>query len=199
MKKRVYIDFDGVILDTWPFFYKILQEQNYELYHKSINNCLAPEDDKKVIKILNNLDWKYVLDNSPPINNSLKILKCLYDDGIFDNGGGVLTHCNSKYEAKCKRDIISKNVPGLDVIPVFRPMHKHDAVDPRGAVLVDDYGGNIKVWEQAGGIGVKFSTNINKKGNFYQIDSLDQIENIISQLEDESEKNSKYVKHIVRN
>ena len=97
MKRRIYVDFDGVIMDTWPFFYEVLQENDYELYEKLINKSLTHDDDQKIIKILNGLDWKQVIDKSLPINNSLQELKELYESNLFEVS--VLTHCNSEYEA----------------------------------------------------------------------------------------------------
>ena len=43
-----------------------------------------------------------------------------------------------------------------------------------GSILIDDYAGNLREWEEAKGIGVRFSTKKNGKG-FYAIDKLDQI------------------------
>ena len=47
-------------------------------------------------------------------------------------------------------------------------------VHTKGAILIDDYSGNLREWENEGGIGIRFSTKLNGKG-FRVIDKLDQI------------------------
>ena len=47
-------------------------------------------------------------------------------------------------------------------------------VHTEGAILVDDYAGNLKEWENEGGIPVKFSTKLNGKG-YPVIDRLDAL------------------------
>lgn len=183
MKRRIYVDFDGVIMDTWPFFYEVLQENDYELYEKLINKSLTHDDDQKIIKILNGLDWKQVIDKSLPINNSLQELKELYESNLFEVS--VLTHCNSEYEAMSKTNLIDKHIPGLNVIPVYRPLRKDEAVNPKGSILIDDYGKNLETWEEFGGIGVKFSIDNDKKYNFHQIDHISKIINIIEETEED--------------
>ena len=43
------------------------------------------------------------------------------------------------------------------------------------SILVDDYSGNLKEWEKAGGIGIQFSTNLDKDKGFTVIDKLDKL------------------------
>ena len=47
-------------------------------------------------------------------------------------------------------------------------------VHTEGAILVDDYVGNLQEWKEAGGIGIKFSTKLNGKG-YRVIDKLDAL------------------------
>jgi hypothetical protein len=94
----------------------------------------------------------------------------------------ILTHCNTDSEVKNKCRIIDEYVPGMEVIPVFKPTSKNDAVDARGAILIDDYSGNLEKWENAGGISVKFSLE-DCSTNFYHIKSLLDIVNIIDELD----------------
>jgi hypothetical protein len=48
-------------------------------------------------------------------------------------------------------------------------------IDAKDAILIDDYSGNLKDWEQAGGTGIQFSTDLNKDKGFKVIDRLDKI------------------------
>ena len=84
-----------------------------------------------------------------------------------------------------KTNLIDKHIPGLNVIPVYRPLRKDEAVNPKGAILIDDYGKNLETWEEFGGIGVKFSIDNDKKYNFHQIDHISKIINIIEETEDD--------------
>ena len=47
-------------------------------------------------------------------------------------------------------------------------------VNVNNAILIDDYTGNLKEWEENGGISVRFSTKLSGKG-YKVIDKLDQI------------------------
>ena len=61
----IYIDFDGVILDT--------EDVMFEEWHKKPNIHLLTEEDK--IRYLQELDWDYLISISEPINNSIEFLK----------------------------------------------------------------------------------------------------------------------------
>jgi hypothetical protein len=47
-------------------------------------------------------------------------------------------------------------------------------VHTHNSILVDDYAGNLREWENAGGISVRFSIKLNGKG-FKVIDNLNQL------------------------
>ena len=47
----------------------------------------------------------------------------------------------------------------------------------KNAILVDDFSGNLKEWEEAGGISVRFSDVLESKG-FLVINKLDELLNI---------------------
>ncbi len=50
-------------------------------------------------------------------------------------------------------------------------------VHTKGAILIDDFVGNLKEWTEEGGIGVRFSPKLSSKG-YPVIDCLDQILNL---------------------
>lgn len=62
MKSKIYIDFDGVILDTWEVIFK--------KYYEKFNTTEIYED--KIKKLMLIIGWDYILDNSKEINCSLK-------------------------------------------------------------------------------------------------------------------------------
>jgi hypothetical protein len=182
MKYKIYIDFDGVIWDTWPMLYKTLKENDRCLYDKMMTKTLTPEEDLAIGKVfIKHNNWDYIMENTLPIAESLDELKELYDSNMFDIS--ILTHCNTDGEVNNKRKIINKYVPGIELIPVFKPAAKSSAVNPRGAILIDDYSLNLIDWQNAGGIAVKFTTKHNENSEFYHINSLLQIKGIIEKLE----------------
>lgn len=62
MKIRIYIDFDGVIQDTWSIIYQNCKTQ----FH---TDEIIEEDIKKSMF---DLGWDFILNNSKEINNSFE-------------------------------------------------------------------------------------------------------------------------------
>ena len=54
---------------------------------------------------------------------------------------------------------------------VPRALSKTSVINAKNSILVDDYAGNLREWETAGGIPVRFNLNLNSKG-FKVIDNL---------------------------
>lgn len=183
MQYRLYIDFDGVMWDTWPSFYKMVKENDEELYEKMINHTTNDQDDKKLLNIFSSIDWEHLLNSTEPINDSLIWIKELYETKMFDIT--ILTHCTSDNEIINKKKLTEEKMPGIKIITVVKPACKTSVVDPKGAILVDDYWGNLKPWVEAGGIGIKFSTKDEENCPFYHISSLSQIPDIIKQINEE--------------
>ena len=61
-KIKIYIDFDGVIQDTWDIIY-----QNYITQY-----CTEKIDDENLKKSMLELGWDVILKNSEEINNSFE-------------------------------------------------------------------------------------------------------------------------------
>ena len=61
----LYIDFDGVILDTEPLL--------FEEWRKNPNRHLLSESEK--IKYMKKNNWNYIINNSDIINNTIYYLK----------------------------------------------------------------------------------------------------------------------------
>ena len=137
---KLYLDCDGVILDTIKRSYQMLKEKN-----------LTTE--LEVREFYSNIDWKKLIKDSGEINGAINKIKKLLE--YFDIE--ILTHVNSKEEAKIKVDYFREVLPNINVIPVPKIIKKSDFVDPTGCILVDDYSKNLDYWHQKRGISVKFS------------------------------------------
>ena len=173
---QLYIDFDGVIWDSWSIYDRIIEEKDKKLYDNYKKNTLTSEDIIKMREIFKDLDFEKAFQESNQLNDSIKHIKYLQDQNMFNIK--VLTHCNSENEIKNKQKIIDKHLDNIMVIPVYQPNCKTTAVDPKGTILIDDYSKNIQAWINAGGLGIKFDDEENDL--FHSIYSLDKVIDIIN-------------------
>lgn len=157
--KNLYIDFDGVIMDTIRVTYDMIDRLE-------INR----EDFEKMSEFYENLNWKKILSLTPIINDAFTAVKKLYDSKKFNIA--ILTHVNSLDEAVAKINFIRKYSKEVTVIPVPREISKTKMCSTEDSILVDDYSGNLKDWEKEGGIGIQFSTDLSKNKGFKVIDNL---------------------------
>ena len=157
--KNLYIDFDGVILDTIPILYKLLDDAGVDKY-----------DETAVRKFYHGIDWGKVLDEAEQINDSMLCIQKLIDSEKFNIS--ILTHVNSLNEAIEKVKYIREYFFDVTIIP--KAISKTEMVHTKDAILVDDYSGNLREWENANGISVRFNTKLESKG-FKVIDRLDQL------------------------
>ena len=137
---KLYLDCDGVILDTINKSYQMLEKLN-----------ITTEEEKS--KFYNNIDWDNLIEISGQINDSINKIKELTK--YFDVE--ILTHVYSEYEANVKTQYFIKMLPGINVIAVPKSIKKADYVNATGCILVDDYSSNLAYWEEKGGVPVKFS------------------------------------------
>lgn len=178
MKKNLYIDFDGVILDTIVPMYDLIKKKDSELYKRSIkkNNIVNDEDNTKIRNIINGIEWDNFLKVTPQINDSIKNINYLIKTKKFDIS--ILTHVNSYHEMEAKFDFISKNIKGeIDIICVPKRFAKTIATQNcKDAILVDDHSGNLRDWTKEGGISIKFSKEKRDHPEFVCISSLAEID-----------------------
>ena len=159
MKIDLYIDFDGVILDTIEVASNIyFSESNHDGY--------PPRE------FYENLDWSVFLAKCHEINNSIVNINKLMNSGLFNVR--ILTHyvCDNEKIEKIK--YLKNKLSDIEVITVYKDNDKNDVVDAKGSILVDDYTGNLDLWNKAGGISIKFSTK-NNKYNYMVIDNLGKL------------------------
>lgn len=138
----LYIDFDGVILDTGPLLF-------YE-WEQIPNHRFLPEAEK--VKYIERADWKSILKESLVVNDSINILKQMDPTKSF-----ILTKIHSyENEGLAKIEWARENDIKQQVILVPYGSRKCDIVDARGNILVDDSLFNLDEWEASGGSGVFF-------------------------------------------
>jgi len=162
MKKDLYIDFDGVILDTISIIYDLMEE-----------NKINKKDFLESYNFIAKLDWEYIINNAKEINNSsLSILKLLRSElyNLY-----ILTHVCSKEETFVKEDYIKRRFKEIKPIFVPKTVSKTKMVDPKNSILTDDFNGNLKEWKEAGGISLKFSLKEERNCPYLVINSLEDI------------------------
>ena len=158
--KKLYIDFDGVIMNT----------------NKSITNLLDKHkidrtNFNETKEFLTNINWEEILKESSEISNAFFHLKEIKSKGVFNVA--ILTHVCTTKEAELKRKVILDNVGNLELIPVPREIDKCHYVDPKDAILIDDYSKNLELWEANGGIGIKFTDKeYNKFKSIYNLSDI---------------------------
>lgn len=169
MKIKLYIDFDGVILDTITTSYQMMEEEGID--------WKKPED-PKTIQFFQNLDWKKIIEISSIINDSIDCINKLIQSNLYDIS--ILTHVNSDNEIQCKKIYMQKFIPDIKMIFVPAGTPKSNCVDAQNAILVDDFIVNLKDWEQKGGIPIKFSTT----GKTYSILSISRLDKLIDKYKE---------------
>ena len=161
MKINLYVDFDGVILNSIDISYRKIKE--------AYGNDASTEE---AASFYQNIDWDSFIEECTPINNSIDNLQDIIDSGRFHVT--VLSHVLSSNEADAKRKFLNNRLPDIYFIPVMKPNPKWSAVDCKGAILIDDYSENLDLWKEHGGIPIKFSLK-NKEYDYISIKSLDEI------------------------
>ena len=141
----IYIDFDGVILDTEDVLF-------YD-WRQNTDHKLLPTSEK--IKYIQDIDWDYVLYNSLVIDNSIDYLKEMDPKKSF-----ILTKVHS-LDNEAEKKIKWLRLKGVkqSVIVVPYNLKKIDMVDPFGHILVDDSLKNLREWKSMGGKPIFFDIN----------------------------------------
>ena len=164
-KLSVYIDFDGVILDTIGLSRKLLLDlYGIDYYKHSRSNT---SQDKIVSEFFSSVDWYYLLDNSDEIACANKFLSLFKDSMIFKPT--IYSAVSSDIEEKIKHDKFFVNYPGISSKFSFAgsPKECHD----RQSVLIDDLDYNLINWL---GKPVHFDSG-GKKSMFFDIYDLGEL------------------------
>lgn len=138
----LYIDFDGVILDTETLL--------FDTWRKIPNRHLL--DDAAKEEYIQTRDWEYIINNASIINDSVYYLK--YMD---PSTSCILTKINSLYnEGAAKIKWVRKNNIKQNIILVPFLFKKTDIVDAKGNTLIDDSLHNLDDWANNGGYPIFF-------------------------------------------
>ena len=157
-KKNIYIDFDGVILDTITPLYNDYQTQN-----------ISKENAKEFFV---NYPWDTIIDDKYIINNAIEDIQAIINSNKFNLA--ILTHVNSINEAVLKINYLRQYFKDITIIPCPKEVSKTKMIHTKDSILIDDYAGNLREWKQEGGVGVRFNREGNGKG-FLTIKDLKEI------------------------
>lgn len=158
--KNLYIDFDGVILDTITKLYEDMR----------VLGSNSTEEQRK--KFMANYDWKSILKDDNIINDSINAIKKIINSNKFNLS--ILTHINSLEEGVLKVKYLRKYFNDITIILCPKEISKTKMIKTKDSILVDDYSGNLREWQKEQGISVKFSLK-EENGEFLTIDNLEQL------------------------
>lgn len=148
-RKNLYIDFDGVILDTMTPIFE--EHKKYKFNNR--------EEEKAFFM---NYPWESIINDQHIIGNAIEdIYKIIYSNKF---NLAILTHVNSIREATLKINYLRKYFEDITIIPCPKEIPKTKMIHTKDAILIDDYSGNLKTWKSEGGIPIRFSLKGNGKG-----------------------------------
>lgn len=150
--KNLYIDFDGVILDTLTYLYRDIEES-------------GSLTDKETLELYINYPWENIISDDFIINDSINCIKKIIDSKKFNLS--ILTHVHSLREAVLKINYLRKYFNDITIIPCPKEISKTKMVHTKDSILIDDYSGNLREWKKEGGISIKFS--LGKEGNEFPV------------------------------
>lgn len=158
--RNLYIDFDGVIVNTIEISYKMAKEKGIEESYDSY------------FEFFKNLDWNLVLERCSEINDSFNCIQKILDSNKFNVS--ILTHVITIEEAEAKVNLIRKYFSDITIIPVPKSISKTKMVKTDNSILIDDFPDNLIEWKEENGIGIRFDLDMDGKG-FPVISRLDEI------------------------
>ena len=135
---KIYIDFDGVILDTDTTIDNIIKDIKI--------------DKKEYIRTCN---WDNLLNNTDVISNSIKYLR----ESKLDIN--LLSKISTLEEGIAKVKYLRNNNINMNIHLVPTKISKSDMVNPKGNTLIDDKVYNLDEWNSKGGISIFFNKNNN--------------------------------------
>ena len=160
--KRLYIDFDGVVMDTIPLLYNELAKNNVKL-----------GEEQEIRRVFAAFDYGTIIKDKNILNDSINCIKKILASGRFEVS--FLSHINSLAEGVVKVKYLRKHFKNnITIIMVPAGIEKPKMVHSEGAILVDDFAGNLKQWEENGGIAIRFSKELESHG-FRVLNRLDAL------------------------
>lgn len=166
---KIYIDFDGVILDT----------------DTTIDNIIKNENIDK-LDYIRNCDWDILLNDTDVINNSLNYLRESKRDI------NLLSKISTLEEGIGKVTYLRDNKVNINIHLVPTKISKSDMVNPKDNILIDDKVYNLDEWKSKGGIPIFFNKD-NKDIDIYGKVNTEykKISDLRMLLGDDNEKKNK--------
>lgn len=165
--KRLYIDFDGVVMDTIPELYAALEKSGADVTNES-----------EVRVFFATYDFNKIINDEHILNDSVNCINKLIESKKFEIS--FLTHVNSLDEGCVKVNYLRNHFKDITIIMVPKEISKTKVVHSKDAILVDDYSGNLKEWEANGGISVRFSKELESHG-YKVLNRLDELINMFNE------------------
>ena len=170
--KRLYIDFDGVVMDTIPLLYNELEKNGVQL-----------GEEEEIKRVFGSFDFSTIIKDKNILNDSIDCIQKLLDSKRFEIA--FLSHVNSLAEGEVKIKYLRKHFKdNITIIIVPKSISKPKMVHSEGAILVDDFSGNLKEWQEAGGISIRFSKELESKG-YKVLNRLDALLDMFDENGDE--------------
>lgn len=142
---KIYIDFDGVILNTTPHIFDEWLDNNDDINIKELEK----------IEYIKGRNWHNILREASVIDDAISVLK---DMDIKNTA--ILTKVHSlENEGTEKIRFLRENGVKLDVVLVPYPLKKTDVVEASGNILIDDTVHNLDDWNKCGGECIFFNQN----------------------------------------
>lgn len=141
-KIKLYIDCDGVILDTIATARRLAK-----------NNSYNPNDFDELHDFFISIDWNFLIYESGILDNAISKIKRIIATNKYDVS--ILTKlCGNDTEELAKRIVLSKLIPDVPIITLDLYESKHTKVNPIDAILIEDSLHNYRGWTKAGGCAV---------------------------------------------
>ena len=163
-KLDIFIDFDGVILDTLNYLRELLlKEHNIDLDTHNRNDL---EKEKKISNIFGNLNWTKLINNSKELNKSIDFIKLLQLSNNYNPT--IYSAVNSKLEEKSKILFLNETFKNISSQFIIAKLPK--TCKDNNSILVDDDDFNLINWP-----GKPIHFNSNNKTIFPSINDLGEI------------------------
>ena len=152
-EKYIFIDCDGVILDSEQRMNKKKEERGY------LNHNDGKEFDD-YFKLADSIEgeWEYIIEGASSLNSSVEIIRELEK---MKRKLAILTKVHSLKEMQIKDSDLRQNryiySPIIFVPPCVK---KHEIIIPNNQLLIDDSSKNINGWVQNGGVGMIFDEKL---------------------------------------
>lgn len=141
----LYLDCDGVILDTIDEAYRMMEEVGLDSKNKEL-----------VHKFFLNVDWNLLVLRAGILKDAVNKIKKIRESNLFKDIIILTKISGNLYEEEVKRNLFGELLPEIEIITVKFNDNKDEVVNPKNNILVEDTLNNAIRWRNAGGIGLYF-------------------------------------------